>query len=148
MEHGRMGHIIIVTIDSSRSDNVNGWFAYKSNLYSVQGGQSGNCLKIITSDNATGYAYYAVPTEVGKMYEISVYFKTGTAANGQIKAGTVMGVEDLYYSGILSNADWKQYKGTFRAVTPITYITLVNLTSVKGQTSFFDTISIIENEEN
>lgn len=129
-------------------NNVSGWIAYRSNLYSVEGGQSGNCLKIIASDNAMSYAYYAVPTEVGKMYKITVYFRRGTAGNGQIKVGTAMDVEDLYYSGILSNTDWKQYDGIFRAVTTTTYITLVNLTSVKGQTSFFDTISIVENEEN
>ena len=123
-------------------NNTRGWIAYKANLYGVEGGQSGNCLKIVTSDNATGYAYYVVPTEVGKMYKITVYFRGGTAGNGQIKAGTAMDVEDLYYSGILSNADWKQYGGVFKAVTPITYITLVNLTSIKGQTSYFDTVSI------
>ncbi len=95
-----------------------------------------------------GYAYYAIHTEVGKMYRVTAYFKRGTAANGQIKIGTSIDSTNLYYSGVLSDTDWKQYSGTFRAADPITYITLVNLTSVKGQTSFFDTISIVKNEEN
>ncbi len=127
-------------------NNVSGWVTNRSVLYSVEGGQSGNCLKIIASENATGYAYIAVPTEIGGSYKFTAYFKRGTAGNGQIKVGTAMDVEDLYYSGILSDTAWTQYSGVFKAVTPITYITLVNLTSVKGQTSYFDKVSIAESE--
>ena len=116
--------------------NLTGWIPHKSNLYLFDGGQSGNCLKSIASENVTGYTYFIVPTEVGRKYEIAAYFKSGSAVNGQIKAGTMMNVEDLYYSGVLSNAEWKRHSGVFSATAPITYITLVNLTSVKGQTSF------------
>jgi hypothetical protein len=130
------------TFNSAFERNTRGWTAYKGNLYSVDGGQSGNCLKIIASDDAIGYAYYAFPTDVGNMYKVTAYFKRGTAGNGQIKVGTSIDDTNLYYSGVLSDANWKQYSSTFRAITPTTYITLVNLTSIKGQTSFFDTITI------
>lgn len=126
--------------------NLTGWIPYKNNLYVFEGGQSGNCLKIIASENIMGYTYFIVPTEVGRKYEIAAYFKSGTAGNGQIKAGTLMNVEDLYYSGVLSNGEWKRYSGVFGATAPITYITLVNLTSIKGQTSFFDSISLTKVE--
>ena len=134
------------TFNSGFKSSTRGWIAYKANLYSVDGGQSGNCLKLIASDNAISYAYSVIPTEVDKMYKIAGYYKKGNAGNGEIKVGTKMDVEDLYYLGNLYNADWKQYEGVFRAITPITYITLVNLSSIKGQTSFFDEVSIADAE--
>lgn len=126
--------------------NLTGWIPYRTNVYLFEGGQAGNCLKSVATEDATGYVYFAVPTESGRKYEISAYFKSGTAVNGQIKVGTMPNVEDLYYPGVLSNAEWKRHSGVFSATAPITYITLVNLTSVKGQTSFFDGVSLIEVE--
>ena len=122
--------------------NANGWTAYKSATGIVAGGQSGNALQVTTSGDATGYAYMAVPTEIGESYKFVVYFKRGTAANGQIKMGPEIDNPNLYYSGIIADADWKQYSGSFQASTTTTYITLVNLTSVKDQTSFFDGVAV------
>lgn len=123
--------------------NVTGWKAYKSTLASVSDGQSGNCLQITTTENATGYAYVAVPTRVNKKYEVTAYFKfkRGSASNCQIKVGTKIDIGDLCYSGILSDTNWTQYRAVFRATTTTTYITLVNLTSVGGQSCFFDSVT-------
>ncbi len=138
--------------NKSHGDNVvaNGGFgtgtsgltAYKVAAAVVAGGQSGNALQVTTSEDATGYAHIAVPTEIGENYKFTLYFKRGTAANGQIKIGVEIDNTNLYYSGVLSDADWTQYSGSFQASTATTYITLVNLTSVKNQTSFFDSLAV------
>lgn len=125
--------------------NTTGWNAYKSTLASVGGGQSGNCLQITTTGNG-GYAYAAVPTEVDEMYEVSAYFKRGTAVNGQIKVGTKIEAYDLYYSGILSDANWTQYRGIFKATATKTYITLVNPTDTSGLSCFFDSVTLTQAE--
>ncbi|MCP4985878.1 MAG: hypothetical protein GY928_07375 [Colwellia sp.] len=121
---------------------TNGLKTYQTTLSSVKGGQSGNCLKITASDNTTGYAYLTVPTQVGRKYRFSGYYKKGSAANGQIKVGTTVDAADLYYSGTLSNSVWTRHSDVFTATTTETYITFENLTSTNGQTSFFDSVSI------
>ena len=125
--------------------NTTGWNAYKSTLASVGGGQSGNCLQITTTGNG-GYAYAAVPTEVDEMYEFIAYFKAGTAVNGQIKVGTKIEAYDLYYTGILSDANWTQYRGIFKATATKTYITLVNPTDTSGLSCFFDSVTLTQAE--
>jgi len=124
------------------SENIHAVKSYKSSLQSVPNGQTGNCLKITTAENSIGYAYFAVPTQVGKKYKFTAYYKKGSAPNGQIKIGTSIDVTDLYYSGVLSNSNWIPYSCEFRAPNKVTYITLVNLTSTKEQSSFFDTITL------
>jgi len=143
-------------IDNSISPNLvlnggfrkgtNGWIAYKSSLSVAPEGQSGNCLHIATAENATGYVYIALPTKVGKTYKFEGYFKKGSASNGQIKVGPTVDDTSLYYSGVLSDIKWRKLKGVFKAASQTTYITLVDLTSLKGRTSFFDDISLTEIE--
>ncbi len=126
------------TFDSS----VHGWRAYLAILSSVDGGRYGKRLQITTSEDATGYAYLAFPVEIGKMYKITAYFKKGSSPNGQIKVGTSIDKPDLYYSGVLSDSEWTQYSGVFKATTPVTYVTLVALTSEKDQTVLFDSVTV------
>ena len=135
-------------MDGNFEVGISGWTTHLSILSNADDGQSGKCLQITTSENASGYAYSEIPTEIGEMYRITVYFKKGSSPNGQIKIGTSIDKPDLYYSGVLSDSEWAQYSGIFEATTPVTYVTLVNLTSVKGQTSFFDgvTVSRLENQ--
>ncbi len=136
-----------IVVNGKFHRDTSGWTAYQSALSSVPGGQSGNCLQITATDNTTGYAYIAVPTKIGKMYKFKGYYKKGRAANGQIKVGTGVDDSGLYYSGVCSDIEWRKRKGIFRATAPTTYITLVNLTSAKGETSFFDSISLAEIED-
>ncbi len=135
-------------MDGNFEVGISGWRAHQSILSNADDGQSGKCLQITTSENASGYAYSEIPTEIGEMYRITVYFKKGSSPNGQIKIGTSIDKPDLYYSGVLSDSEWAQYSGIFEAATPVTYVTLVNLTSVKGQTSFFDGVTVDRLENN
>ena len=135
-----------VQIDHVNRDDfiyTNGLKSHRSTLSNFSGGQSGNCLQITSSDHNLGYAYFSIPTQVGRKYKISGHYKKGTAANGQIKVGTSIDATDLCYSGPLYGVDWEKYNGVFIATRPVTYITLVSLTSKIGQTSFFDNINII-----
>ncbi|MCK9614355.1 MAG: YfhO family protein [Candidatus Omnitrophica bacterium] len=126
------------------SGNANGWKTNLAALSIIPDGQSGSCLKITTTDDAIGYAYYAFATKPKQMYKISVFYKKGTAANGQIKVGTSIDDTSLYYSDVISNAEWRRYDGSFQATGPVTYLTLVDLTSLKGETSYFDTVALYE----
>lgn len=128
--------------------DISGWRAHLSILSNADDGQSGKCLQITASENATGYAYSEIPTEIGEMYKITAFSKKGSSPNSQIKAGTAIDAANLYYSGVLSDSEWTQYSGIFEAATPVTYVTLVNLTSVKGQTSFFDSVTVGRLENN
>lgn len=136
-----------IITNSSFDNDTNGWAPQQSTLAVVGGGHSGNFLMITTSADEAGYAYLVVPTKVDEMYKITAYYKRGTAANGQIKVGNAIDSTNSYYSGVLSNDGWVQYSGVFKATTLTTYVTLVNLTSVKGQTSFFDSIVISKEKE-
>ncbi|MCP4991826.1 MAG: hypothetical protein GY928_38935 [Colwellia sp.] len=129
------------------SDTSTSLKPYKSTLLSVPDGQAGNCIKITANENATGYGYFAIPTQIGKKYKFAAYYKRGSASNCQIKVGSTVDGSSLYYSGTPSNPDWVQYGVTFTASKKETYITLINLTSVKGQTSLFDTVSLHEIEQ-
>jgi len=130
------------TVNEGLENNTRNWKAYNATLASVGSGQSGKCLQITTNKDATGYAYMAIPTEVDKTYRVTASFKKGTSPNGQIKVGTERDTPNLFYPGGLSDDDWREYSGLFVAPTTNTYITLVDLTSVKGQTVFFDNVTL------
>ena len=135
------------SISTTFDGSVDGWRAYLTNLSSVDGGRDGKCLQITTSENATGYAYSAFPTKVDNMYEITAYFKKGSSPNGQVKVGQYIDKPDLYYSGIIYDSEWTKYSGVFKATTPVTYVTLVVLTSERNQTVFFDSVTISRLED-
>jgi|GEM_PF-1761829 len=119
------------------------WVAFKSILSSVPCEQNGNCLQITTSENnAAGIAYMVIPVKVGEMYKFTAYFKSGSAHDGQIHIGATLDDTSLYYSGLISNDKWMKYSGVFRASAPFVYVTLVNTTSSKGLTSFFDSVYV------
>ena len=101
-------------------------------------------LQLKSTETDIGYIHLAFPTKIGTKYKLSTCYKRGSAANGQIKVGTYVDTTDLFYSGVLSDSNWTQHSGVFEATTVVTYITLVNLTSIKDQTSFFDDV-ILEN---
>lgn len=134
------------TVSEGLESNTRNWEAYNVTIASVGGGQSGKCLQITTNKDATGYAYIAIPTEVGKTYRVTASFKKGTSPNGQIKVGTQRDAPDLFYPGPLFDDDWKEYSGVFVAPTTNTYITLVNLTPTKGHTAFFDNVTFSQVE--
>ena len=114
----------------------------KCSLSIVSNGSYGKCFQIKSTEYAISYAYCVIPTVIDKKYRISAYFKRGTSANGQIKVGNQIDSADLYYSGVLSDPSWTRYSGVFKANAPNTFITLVNLTILKGQTSLFDDVTL------
>lgn len=130
------------TVNEGLESDTRNWKANNATIASVGGGQSGKCLQITTNKNATGYAYIAIPTEVDKTYRVTASFKKGTSPNGQIKVGRERDAPDLFYPGPLFDDDWKEYSGVFVAPTTNTYITLVDLTSVKGHTALFDNVTL------
>jgi|APSaa5957512535_1039671.scaffolds.fasta_scaffold05933_1 hypothetical protein len=136
----KLGENIVINGEFSEASNA--LESHKSTLLTVPGGQTGNCIKITADENAIGYAYFVVPTETGSKYRFTACYKNGSAANSQIKVGTSIDATNMLYSGVLSNSNWTRYNGVFSPATRETYVTLVNLTSVKDQTSFFDTITL------
>ncbi|MCK9614356.1 MAG: carbohydrate binding domain-containing protein [Candidatus Omnitrophica bacterium] len=126
--------------------NTEGWTAYQANLANANNGEEEGCLRVTTSQDAIGYAYIGIPTKVGEMYKISAYFRRGSSHDGQIKVGTSVDDTTLYYSGVLFDNQWTHYSGVFKAATPITYITLVNLSDSKEKTCFFDSIVVTKSE--
>ncbi|MDP2922432.1 MAG: hypothetical protein Q8O30_01760 [Candidatus Omnitrophota bacterium] len=127
--------------------NINGWMMYSSTLTSVSEGQNGPYLQITAFENATGYIYKAFDTQPGEIYKFTVYFKKVSSASGQVKIGSSIDNPDSYYSGILTDETLTQHKGEFKANSPITYITLVNLTSQKGETVLFSDIILTSEEK-
>ena len=129
-------------IAESQSRKIH-WKTKNSTVIVVENG-SKSYLQLNSTKVDIGYIYLAFPTKIGRKYKLSVYYKKGSSANAQIKVGTEVDATNLFYSGVLSDSDWTQHSGVFEATTVVTYITLVNLTSTKDQTSFFDDV-ILEN---
>ncbi|MDP2922707.1 MAG: hypothetical protein Q8O30_03175, partial [Candidatus Omnitrophota bacterium] len=129
------------------STNTSAWITHLATLSKSDDSSVKSCFKITTLQDATGYVYYTVATKPGETYKISVLYKKGTAANGQIKVGTTIDDTSLYYSGVLSDNDWKEYSASFRPTTANTYITLVNLTSKKGEDAYFGDIALYKFDE-
>ncbi|GJQ57636.1 MAG: hypothetical protein D8M57_00155 [Candidatus Scalindua sp. AMX11] len=116
----------------------------EDNVMSIVKNKSKRYLQLKSSGNVIGFTHLGVPTQVGTEYKLTANFKKGGAADGQIKVGTFINATDLFYSGVLSDSAWKQYTAIFKASTVVTYITLVNLTSIKNQIIFFDDV-VLEN---
>jgi hypothetical protein len=108
----------------------------------VPGGRFGNCLKVTTSENSSGYISFSSPLQVGKKYRFSCFFRNATSPNSQVKVGSSVDGTDLYYSGVLSGGDWGKCEVQFRAKARTAFITLVNLSSNKGDTVLFDSITL------
>src|SRR5574343_119853 len=112
-------------------------------LVSTSGGQSGNCLSIAASASASAAAYHDVTTVVGQKYRLSAYFKKGTSANGSILIGTSASAAAYWNSGNLTDADWTVYTTAITATATATRITLKTNDDTAGETSLFDTVSML-----
>jgi hypothetical protein len=107
------------------------------------GGLVSDYLQIFTTDSPYGYAYYGVPTIVGRDYALSYEYKTGdNPVGGSLRVGTFINQYTLYNSGIFKNSDgkeevWEQRGVNFTAQSRTTYITMTNhLTSRHKPVSF------------
>lgn len=100
------------------------------------------CLKIAhngTNNNPASYRQYTVTQ--GKRYKFSIYFKHGTATNGQI----------ILYDGTnfkrwdsLTNASWTKYEHEFVASTTYFRCYIYAQTSTSGQYELYDEAFVYE----
>jgi hypothetical protein len=127
--------------------NIDGWWAHLATLENIYESQGKSYLSVESSMPATGYIYKTFNTQPGETYKFTVNFKTTSSSPGQIKIGSSIDNVDLYYSGILFDKEWTRYQGEFKANSPITYITLVNLINVKGNTVLFSGIVLTEKQK-
>ena len=122
------------------SDAAN-WTPVNANLSSVAGGQAGNCLQIENSGGATGYAYQSGTTSAGQWLQASIYHKTGSR-DGAWRLATSSAGADLYLSGNLVDASWTRYLAVVRAASASTFVRIVVLSSLIGETTLYDTASL------
>lgn len=123
------------------NDPPNDWTAVNATLTTEADGQVGNCLMVTESGASTfGYTKQATVTVVGNTYELTAYFKNGTADSGKIYLGTSGGGNEIYNSGGLTDASWTQYTHTFKATTTVTHISLWCIGD--NDTAYFDEVSL------
>ena len=68
--------------------NTNNWTtANSASIASVASGQSGNCLEITENGDHNPLAYQDITTEIGKLYEVTLYVKQGTESTWQASVG-------------------------------------------------------------
>ncbi|MFA5379329.1 MAG: hypothetical protein WC455_26470 [Dehalococcoidia bacterium] len=117
------------------------WTGLRTVLTSAAGGVDGNCLTI-TNDAEVGTHYAtsdAITTVIGAVYKLTAWHKNGSTT-GKIYVGTSQYGSQLYLGGTISDADWAKKEIYFTATTTTTYITLVNSSSVEGNTTLFDSV--------
>lgn len=135
------------------STDTTGWTAVDATLASVGSGQSGNCLEITETGGANpGKAYQDVTTKVGHKYMLVVYFKKGTSDHGKVMIGTTADEDAIFDSGNLTDAAWALVKASvaaemvFVATETTTRITFQTNDADVGETSLFDTASLVHIE--
>lgn len=139
LRNKQLGLSTTIGLNPTFDDDVTGWTAQDAVLDSVAGGQSGNALEVAESGGANpGIAYQDFTTVIGRIYELSVYFKQGTADSGRILVGTTADPDSIHASAALSDADWTLYKILFRATATTTRISLETTDATAGETSLFD----------
>jgi hypothetical protein len=122
-----------------------GWTAVAATLTSAASGQAGNCLSIAeTGSSAPGQAYQDITTIIGRLYRLTLYFKKGTADAGIYMIGTTGDENAIYQSAALSDAAWTAYTTYFVATATTTRITLQSTDATAAETSFFDTVSVMD----
>lgn len=120
------------------------WAGFGASLASTTGGQDGNGLTVTLSDNAPGAAYQDIPTKVGQVYKLAVWFKKGSSAGGSIAIGATDDVDSIYNGPLLADTEWTKYRIAFIAEAAITRISLRNNGNTTGQTALFDSVNCDE----
>ena len=134
-----LGLSTTIGLNPTFDDDTTGWTAQDATLASVASGQSENALEITETGSANpGIAYQDFTTVIGRIYELSVYFKKGTSATGSIEIGTTGDPDSIHASGALSDADWTLYQIQFRATATTTRVSLITDDATAGETSLFD----------
>jgi len=126
-------------------DPPRGWSPTAADLTTeLAAGQVTNFMQIASSGDALGKAREDIPTVIGKIYKLSLYFKKGTSATGKFMIGIPADEDSIYDSGNLSDGAWAPYSHTFEATGVTTRITMQTNDPTTGETSLFDEISLYE----
>jgi len=132
-------------LNGAFESNVDSWVAALATLSAPAGGVTGNRLSIANTSAAAGSAHQDVPTTVGRIYRLSVSHQLGTgAAGGRVQVGTVGAPASLINSDPSVSAAWAALTFVFIASATTTRITLSNVSTVSGQTTFFDDVVLDE----
>lgn len=119
--------------------STSGWTANLCSMSVV-----GDYLTVTQSSGTTGGVKQTTSTIVGASYTFSVSAKKGTSTAGlRIFVGSTNGGSEYYSSGDVTPSDWTTYTVTFTATGTSTYIYLQSRGST-GETSLFDTVSLVE----
>ena len=127
----------LVTNGDFSSGTTTGWTTQFASIVVVA-----ERLKLIPSDANTRVAYQSFSTAIGKTYELSVDYDSGTASSVNFYAGTINGGGDLIATATRTGSG--TYKGFFRATTTTTFIHVGPSASNSGKEAFFDNISVRE----
>jgi len=128
------------------TDPPPGWTAVQSTLTTEGAGQSGNCLMVENTAAAAGLGYQDVPVEDGKYYRLILYYKNGTAGSGYFNAGTPAD-ETKYGGAVATEGGWTAHVLFFKSSDTTFRVKLATNSSVIGETSYWDEISLYELEE-
>jgi len=103
-----------------------------------------SCLRVMHNGDSD-YPYMAsraVPTEIGREYKFSFWFKKGTEGDGVVGIGTTWGNGQYKTWRRLNDSVWTQYSHVFKAKTKQTYIYMQCRTQDKGRYDLFDEVSL------
>jgi hypothetical protein len=128
-----------------------GWTALNSaSLASVAGGQSGNCLEITEDGADDPGAYQDLTTDVGEVYELTLYAKEGTEATFRVFTSETDGSSQQLLEGMQdqeATSGWVAHRMFFKAPAATTRLTLQQVASSgAGTTMLFDTVSVKANK--
>lgn len=120
------------------------WTESSATLASVAGGKTGFCLEITRASDASQGAYQDITTTIGKLYQISVWVKSGTSNDEafaiRMRRTTWETLESLAGT---SSAVWVQYSFVFEAIVATTRIYIEKSTATAG-TMLFDSGTLYE----
>ena len=123
-----------------------GWSVYTNGTFTIDdssGSPSGSALKIEHngSDDTPRAGVASITTVVGQAYKLSFKFKKGTATNGIIYSGSVWGNTD-YGREDPTATEWTTYEWSFIATDTSAHIIFGAVTTVAGEYSWYDDISL------
>jgi len=128
------------------TDPPPGWTAGNATLTTDAGGQVGNCCTVLRTGGTAQYGWQNVTLQVGKIYKLSTYVKSGTSGDEAWKIGVydadAVGGGYFLLSGTSSGA-WVQYTGIFVCTDASCSLVFIKNSATPG-TMLFDEISLYE----
>jgi hypothetical protein len=121
-----------------------GWTDVDAASTIVASGQTGNCIQVAESGGANpGKTYHDITTVIAQVYRLTYWFKKGTSATGKVMIGTTADEDSLSAGTAHSDATWTKYEIEFTPAATTTRITLKTDDATAGETSLFDTLSVV-----